>query len=441
MDIKKYKANIKFNSVKSSKKKPKNFCNLFTENLTDNFPYVKETINSFDIFDNFLIKENNQHYFSEKEKSKSVNKKDIMPNYSNLKKEITDKKNKFRNYFNIGNSIFKEIQSKNSFIVKSFKKGCASYFFGPNGIVTKQYKPLKDYYDAKTRGLDLSNKIYTGKLDYYDLVTEDHDSYGNRLNFSKKKFLSISKNLMVIHSDFEKINEKVLERKENSKKNFVHLNIKKVKGYNQLSKKELEKIVNDNKIKAKNLAINLKRLSAKAILKNKLNKLNKTKSNSLNKLNPIKEIIMNINQNKTKGIVKARNSLRKKILEKNTSIQKIDSLPFFYITSVTKENNKSNNNSNQLSKNNSLHSFNNNMKNKIQNELNHVCSFNNDLKKYIKNYNKTFCKSFFDKKSKKIVDDPFLYEDLKENEYKNDLEYNFNKIELPKRIKHLLVKK
>ena len=61
--------------------------------------------------------------------------------FTDIKKEIKKRSNTLKRYFNIKNSIFKEMQSKNnSLIYQELVNNMGNYFFGPYGKVSVKYK-------------------------------------------------------------------------------------------------------------------------------------------------------------------------------------------------------------------------------------------------------------------------------------------------------------
>ena len=410
-------------------------------NLTQSNQHKRLNIDSIKLFDKFLIKENikesklpNDKYIFHRK-----NMSDIMPGYINIKKVLIDKKNKVRKYFDIKNTIFKDMQAKNSVTYKMFIQGFAKLFFGPNGIVTNKCTFLREYYDSRTRKLDLKNKIYAGSLDYYNLINET-SSYSKRLNLSRQQFLTNSQNLMVINSDFEKINKKVLdEDRGKSKKNFIYLNIKKLRDFNKKSKKKLQdndtkKIKIDKKINLKNFIKEVENSKNSIVKINSINKPVKPKINLTKK-----KISYNGNYNDNCPKI-----FRKKILNDDIYFsQKLDYLPNIDKSYMdkTKEINNSNNTSKKL-KNNFLYSFNNDMKLQLQKKLSSIFYQCNDSQNHLNDYNKTCMESFYDKKAKKLIKRSGFSEDLKDYsnpKYAHVL--SLNSVELPKKIRALLTKK
>ena len=159
------------------------------------------------------------------------NKNSFAVEFTNIKKEIKKRSNTLKRYFNIKNTIFKEMQSKkNSLIYQELIKYMGKYFFGPNGKVTEKYKLLRDYYEDKEMNIGFNSKIIAGTLDYYSLLS-DYDSYSQRINSTKEQLLFSSRNLAVAKSGFDIIDQSALSNNKlfNKRKNFVDLNIKSIK--------------------------------------------------------------------------------------------------------------------------------------------------------------------------------------------------------------------
>jgi hypothetical protein len=166
------------------------------------------------------------------------NKNSFAVEFTNIKKEIKKRSNTLKRYFNIKNTIFKEMQSKkNSLIYQELIKYMGKYFFGPNGKVTEKYKLLRDYYEDKEMNIGFNSKIIAGTLDYYSLLS-DYDSYSQRINSTKEQLLFSSRNLAVAKSGFDIVDQSALSNNKlfNKKKNFVNLNIRNIKNlYNSNS--------------------------------------------------------------------------------------------------------------------------------------------------------------------------------------------------------------
>ena len=151
--------------------------------------------------------------------------------FTDIKKEIKKRSNILKRYFNIKNSIFKEMQSKNnSLIYQELVNNMGNYFFGPYGKVTEKYKFLRDYYINQDMKMGFNSKILAGTLDYYSLLS-DYDSYTQRINSTKEQLLFSSRNLAVAKSGFDIIDQSALSNNKlfNKRKNFVDLNIKSIK--------------------------------------------------------------------------------------------------------------------------------------------------------------------------------------------------------------------
>lgn len=151
--------------------------------------------------------------------------------FTDIKKEIKKRSNTLKRYFNIKNSIFKEMQSKyNSLIYQELVNNMGNYFFGPYGKVTEKYKFLRDYYINQDMKMGFNSKILAGTLDYYSLLS-DYDSYTQRINSTKEQLLFSSRNLAVAKSGFDIIDQNALSNNKlfNKRKNFVDLNIKSIK--------------------------------------------------------------------------------------------------------------------------------------------------------------------------------------------------------------------
>lgn len=151
--------------------------------------------------------------------------------FIDIKKEIKKRSNTLKRYFNIKNSIFKEMQSKNnSLIYQELVNNMGNYFFGPYGKVTEKYKFLRDYYINQDMKMGFNSKILAGTLDYYSLLS-DYDSYTQRINSTKEQLLFSSRNLAVAKSGFDIIDQSALSNNKlfNKRKNYVDLNIKSIK--------------------------------------------------------------------------------------------------------------------------------------------------------------------------------------------------------------------
>jgi len=204
------------------------------------------------MFQNFLINESRRNNTQETKINNFIlNKRDIMPKYKNIIIEIKKRRKKMRKYFNIENTIFKEMQSKqSSLIYRNFLINLGKYFFGPNGIVTNQNNFLKSYYKDKNLKIGLNKKIYTGTLDYFYYVTPKN-SFTKRLNITKEKLLNLSGNLAVSNSNIDEIIQKAiyLSKFIKNDKNYVKLNIKNVFPDKEKNKSNTSNLNNFNKKK------------------------------------------------------------------------------------------------------------------------------------------------------------------------------------------------
>ena len=183
-----------------------------------------------------------------------------LPYYKNIKKEMLQMKRQINTLFDI-NNIFKQMRSRyNSICYKNFVKGFAKYFFGPFGYVTKRNKLLREYYLSKG---NLNDKIYAGKLDYYDFTSKKLNQVTARQNETKKRRLSLSTNFAVVFDKNDVYSVKAITSKRlvNYKKNFVDINKKKYIDSDLEPIKEIEnnfKKDNKNKLnKRKKLQIRL----------------------------------------------------------------------------------------------------------------------------------------------------------------------------------------
>ena len=189
------------------------------------------------------------------------NDKNFSSKFTNIKKEIKNRNSDLRKYFNIKNTVFKEMQSKqNSLVYQELVKNMGKYFFGPNGKVTEKYKFLHDYYEEKEFKMSLNSKICAGTLDYFSLLSS-YDSYSQRLNSTKEQLLFSSHNLSVARSGFDIVDQNALSKSKlfNKNKNFVNLNIKNVKNFyrnNSNSNKESNRNINIKKIIIPKIKIN-----------------------------------------------------------------------------------------------------------------------------------------------------------------------------------------
>ncbi len=185
---------------------------------------------------------------------KLAKNKIFLPNYKNIKQEMSKVKKQIRNLFDIKNSIFKEmITKKNSTTYQNFIRGFGKYFFGPFGLITQKNKFLKDYY---LQNSVLNAKIYAGRLDYYDYINK-YNRFNQRQNNAKKHILSISKNYAVVGDKNDMFIMKALtsSRLYNRRKDFVSLNRQRYR--NSISEiKEILPNNNNKKVKFINKTFN-----------------------------------------------------------------------------------------------------------------------------------------------------------------------------------------
>ena len=198
---------------KKRKERIKN--NYLTSNLkTTIFPSI------FSIF--ATEKKKKADYLSEQGQKNRI----FLPEYRNINIEMDNVKKQIHNLYNIKNSIFKQmITKKNSDTYRNFIMGFAKYFFGPFGLVTREYKYLKDYY---FRTKSLNKRIFAGKLEYYNIMNHRSRFLQRQVN-TKKKILSISKNYAVINDKNDLYSMKAItsNRFYNKNKNFISLNKQK----------------------------------------------------------------------------------------------------------------------------------------------------------------------------------------------------------------------
>ena len=251
------------------------------------------------------------------------NKNNFVVKFTNIKKEIKKRSNTLKRYFNIKNTIFKEMQSKkNSLIYQELIKYMGKYFFGPNGKVTEKYKLLRDYYEDKEMNIGFNSKIIAGTLDYYSLLS-DYDSYSQRINSTKEQLLFSSRNLAVAKSGFDIVDQSALSNNKlfNKKKNFVNLNIRNIKNlYNSNSSiNQSNDTFRNNEGKNKPL----KKLKIKINSEIKNEKMNDNENLNLYKLN---DDILKKNNAELSVSLSIPKSPKKTILERYSNDLKIKKL-------------------------------------------------------------------------------------------------------------------
>jgi len=247
----------------------------------------------------------------------------FLPLYKNINEEMVKIRRKIRSLFNIKNTVFKEmITKKNSLTYQNFIHGFARYFFGPKGIVTRKYKILREYY---YKNYDLTDKIFTGKLEYYEDNFHKWNKFNQRQNDAKKKILSLSKNYAVVDRDHDLYSVKAITSKRliNKKKNFVVLNKQRYSNIlTEISEKEERfnknnylNLLNSN-YKSKNNIFNKKKVKIKMNIPIKLKNYKKF-YNIINK--------NNIYGNYKKSINDIKNKYQNRKINRNISPPKTNS--------------------------------------------------------------------------------------------------------------------
>ena len=251
------------------------------------------------------------------------NKNNFVVKFTNIKKEIKKRSNTLKRYFNIKNTIFKEMQSKkNSLIYQELIKYMGKYFFGPNGKVTEKYKLLRDYYEDKEMNIGFNSKIIAGTLDYYSLLS-DYDSYSQRINSTKEQLLFSSRNLAVAKSGFDIVDQSALSNNKlfNKKKNFVNLNIRNIKNlYNSNSSINQSNDTFRNN-EGKNKPLKKLKIKINSVIKNE--KMNDNENLNLYKLN---DDILKKNNAELSVSLSIPKSPKKTILERYSNDLKIKKL-------------------------------------------------------------------------------------------------------------------
>ena len=162
------------------------------------------------IFRSFLIKENadnSSKYFRFK-------KKEILPEYKNIKKRINYQIREIKSYFDVKGTLFKEIKSRDITTYSKFAKDMKLFFFGPKGMITQKNPHLKKYYniqEKKKKGLN--TKIYAGRWEYLE-DTLKYNRYLNRLKSNKKKILKIGGHFTTEDDVGSKIHNLFLKKKK-----------------------------------------------------------------------------------------------------------------------------------------------------------------------------------------------------------------------------------
>ena len=430
------------------------------------------------MFHNFLTNENKRDFTPEINKNntniQNKHQRDIMPKYINIKKEIKKRASDLRKCFNIENTIFKEMQSKqNSLTYKELIPCLAKYFFGPNGIVTEKYKYLKDYYEELNLKIGLEKRIYAGRLDYFYLLSH-YNSYSQRLNLTKEKILSLSNHLAVASSAFDKVNQKAINKARffRKNKNYVNLKIKnsfstgKIIEENNLNKEQFEKDLLTKNKKYKKLIYNNKFNNKESkimfLSKQKMNNKSKLKLKKINSCNDYE--LNNNNVNITPEYSLSNNSfLNSTLTSRYTNKLNIK------ILKQKIENLKSKNNNNNI---NDLSNFScsvpqiqnddkskesisdskkiiesysgYNIKDTLEKKINPIIYLNENSQKKLSYIKHKYLKSKNDKRIIKIMRKKNLLEILRDKEYYKSIKDiktpKYSDIELPNKIKNLTLK-
>lgn len=196
-------------------------------NSSNNNNYTSR-INFNSLFRNFLIDENVDDY-----KKFFVNKKkEILPNYKNIRERIEEGRKDIKSNFNIESTLFREIQLKDLISYSNFAKNFSQYFFGPNGIITKRNINLKKFYKSreKKQKENFNTKIYAGTW----LYLEENPKYTRflaRLKNNRKKILNIGGNFSTEDDFAQKLHSIYLrgskknKLKQNREENTLEKNI------------------------------------------------------------------------------------------------------------------------------------------------------------------------------------------------------------------------
>ena len=323
----------------------------FHENRKNN--RISSNLNKFfipSIFSQFDMGE--KYYQKDKLYLKLFKNRILLPDYKNLKKEIIEVKTKFRNLFNIKDTIFKDMITKNnSTTYQNFIRGFGKLYFGPFGIVTKKYKFLRDFYlrDA------LNDKIFAGKLDYYDKdFIINFDKYQQYLKESKKKILSLSKNYAIITDKDNIFNIKAITSKRlyNRKKNFVSLNRQRYKGYKSFLTEIGETPERNKKIKSLNSTSKINHQTKTQNIRSRMTTPLKQSTKSPLFLKTSNNFYRNMNKfgNFTKSIYDLKGK-KNRIIYRPNNIKTfpIDSYTHFNVSNNNLHKNMSNTNSNNIS--------------------------------------------------------------------------------------------
>ena len=319
--------------------------------------------------------------------------------FTDIKKEIKKRSNTLKRYFNIKNSIFKEMQSKyNSLIYQELVNNMGNYFFGPYGKVTEKYKFLRDYYINQDMKMGFNSKILAGTLDYYSLLS-DYDSYTQRINSTKEQLLFSSRNLAVAKSGFDIIDQSALSNNKlfNKRKNFVDLNIKSIKNlYTNFNSNKSTDTLGKNEKKKQ-----IKKIRVKINPEIK----NDTMDNNQNlKYNQFNNSILKKNNIETLESLSMHKSPQKTILERYSNDLKIKELKqklkymYSYNDSQSSSSKKS---SNEISKINILKKR--NVENYLKRKIKPIIFLNRYSVKNLSDLKKNGIKSNNERNAKKLI--------------------------------------
>ena len=204
--------------------------------------YNTTRINQNSLFRNFLIEENID---SSRKKFFAPKKKEILPSYTNIKEIIEKGRIDIKSKFNIANTLFHEIQSKDIIMYTKFAKNISEYFFGPYGIITENNINLKKYHNQKekTKKKALNAKIYAGNWLYLE-ENPIYNRYLARLKNNRKQILNIGGNFSTEDDFTQKLHDIYIK---GSKKKNDKSNSKSVKEENTPEKNIFEFTSIDNK--------------------------------------------------------------------------------------------------------------------------------------------------------------------------------------------------
>ena len=247
------------------------------------------------LFRNFLIKENADH----SSKHFVLKKREILPEYTNIRKKINHHIREVKSLYNIENTVFKEIKLKDVIAYNKFAKDMTMFFFGPKGAVTMKNKKLKKFYEKQNKHdkIGLNTKIYAGKWEYYEAVTGN--KVLGRLEINRQKKLKSSQNFTQendlaykLHSLYlkkkvekERNRRKEEEERDNNKKsrNILQKNgrrhslvsdINQITMYNEnFFKTSIEPYHNNKKVSNKNSTNNINSLRSNHKRSSSINKM------------------------------------------------------------------------------------------------------------------------------------------------------------------------